>query len=671
MLELYLWTNAILAVVSASFLLVVRANDRWGSIRHRDLAWLGQFLLCLSLVAPVCVRSLPKHTLPQATFNFQQMLREAGAPAKTMKRKMKPAPVLIAAPVPERRPVSFPFEKAMPWALMAGMAIASAWLLRQRRKLGRILRNSTSLHQLGRVRVAVSDEISVPFAARMTGMSWVVLPFSLLERPADFRLALRHEIQHHRQGDTHWAFAVEAIHVLFWCNPVLKLWKRTLCELQEFSCDAALLGRRGIAAREYGSCLVRVAEAALETSHGLVGTTGMAAGLRNPAYFKSFLRRRIDMLLQPLPTRSRKLSLLAIGTLLATLTLTLAYGARELNQEIAAFEPDPEIQKISDAAVSGAVARFGAEAGFAIVADPDTGRILAVSNTDLRAGGRKEAHWSLSQILRPASVLKALVVAAAMEKGVVKASDALYCENGTYEWDGHTYHDWKGFPKLTITEAVANSSNICVIKVAQKMGLAPLETALKNFGFGPGGSSEGFPESVPGFFGLSDEARESFRLATLTTGSALATTPLEIVTAFSAVANGGMLLKPLATSGEVPKPVRRVLSENTSREVRKMLASVVTDGTARRAKDSVYTMAGKTGTAQDPSFGPTKKSTDGNVGSFAGFAPVDHPRIVVYAGIIRPSNGDGGAHGAEHGVPVFREIAEKTLKLWGVPPDKP
>ena len=122
------------------------------------------------------------------------------------------------------------------------------------------------------------------------------------------------------------------------------------------------------------------------------------------------------MLIQPLPAKPHGAITLALGTLLVTFTLTLAYGSRELSSSPvpgesnpSVLELDPEIQKISETVVNEAVTRYGAQAGFAIVADPETGRVLAVANVDRRPNGRKEIHWSLSQLVRPASVMKALV----------------------------------------------------------------------------------------------------------------------------------------------------------------------------------------------------------------------------------------------------------------------
>ena len=126
---------------------------------------------------------------------------------------------------------------------------------------------------------------------------WIVLPVSILGRKLESNLALKHEIQHHRQGDTFWAFLVEGFVCLFYLNPAIYMWKKLIIEFQEFSCDEKLLNRKEFSPQEYGSCLLRVAETALET-RTYVGTASMAENFINRFYFKSFLQRRIEMLTQ-------------------------------------------------------------------------------------------------------------------------------------------------------------------------------------------------------------------------------------------------------------------------------------------------------------------------------------------------------------------------------------
>ena len=112
------------------------------------------------------------------------------------------------------------------------------------------------------------------------------------------------------------------------------------------------------------------------------------------------------------------------------------------------------------------------------------------------------------------------------------------------------------------------------------------------------------------------------------------------------------------------------MSESTAAEMQRVLAEVVTKGTAREIQSKLYSLAGKTGTAQDPSFGSSKSGSPANVASFVGFAPANKPRVVIYVGVIRPTDGDGKVHGSVHAAPAFRQIAEKTLQLMNVPPDK-
>lgn len=140
------------------------------------------------------------------------------------------------------------------------------------------VRSAHVIRRIGRIRVLVSDREYIPFAAWMPGYYWIVLPASLLVRPTDLRMALRHEAQHHRHGDTRYLYAVLFCRALFGLNPTVHWLARQLFELQEFACDEVIAQRKGHCPRAYCECLLRIAEAALPAKSPLLRSLMAGSG---------------------------------------------------------------------------------------------------------------------------------------------------------------------------------------------------------------------------------------------------------------------------------------------------------------------------------------------------------------------------------------------------------
>jgi len=283
-------------------------------------------------------------------------------------------------------------------------------------------------------------------------------------------------------------------------------------------------------------------------------------------------------------------------------------------------------------------------------------------------------HWALSLRVEPASTMKALVAAAAIQNGKTKPDELFNCENGHYQIEGHDFGDWKSFDELTTADTVIMSSNICGIKVAQKLGFAGLVQALTDFGFGTGGTTTDFPEARPGYFISPKTTSPGVFTATVGVGyGGVHLSPLEVVQAFGAIANGGKLMKPLSADApeSAVQKIRQVISLKTSDQLKGILAQVAIRGTAAHLHTSLYKLAGKTSTAYAPEFSEHDKlGGESHMAGFVGFAPYDKPRLVVYVGVMNPKDGkDHGAHGSSHAAPVFREIAEKVLLSYHIPPD--
>jgi cell division protein FtsI (penicillin-binding protein 3) len=382
--------------------------------------------------------------------------------------------------------------------------------------------------------------------------------------------------------------------------------------------------------------------------------------------------------------RSSRIAGPLMGTLGLLFTLTVAYGIENTTRDLGNLLPnagqvvvDEKVQAIASQILKDALMSENASEGFAIVADPINGKILAIANEDREE--KKKGFWSLAERIEPASVAKSLVVAEALEKGVTTPDDKQFCENGNYKFAGKVFHDWKGFNWLTTKETIAMSSDIGVLKVAEKLGRDEVYDLLGKFGIGPGGSAQNFPGARVGTLPPKKGPDSEFTIPFVTFGQGFRTTPLEIVQAYGAIVNGGKLLAPMGANAADSdrRVIRQVLSEENSAKMREILREVVLSGTGRRnAKSYLYTTAGKTATGFSPaedwlenSRGTSPKA---NMASFIGFAPVSHPRVEVFVGIRDPKTSyepGSGAHGAEHAAPVFRNIAEAVLQHMKVPPD--
>jgi beta-lactamase regulating signal transducer with metallopeptidase domain len=690
-LGLYLQVNLLLLAGFGAFALLRRVTGAHAAAQHAPLLRAAQGLVLLGLALPPLFACLPQESLPRLHFAIARPAEEILLPAQSppgasgrLAPKLSAASAQPSAPHASLAVDAAALLPALAVLLLAGMAATGFFLFRDIRALNAVIRSGAVVRRIGRVCVVVSETLGSPFSARLGLTAYVVVPADILPRAADYRLALRHEFQHHRQGDTLWAVLIEGLCCLFWLNPAIYAWKKTIVELQEFSCDAALIGQRRVAAQEYGGCLVRVAEATLNSRRMPVGTACMTAAFALPRDSKSFLRRRIEMFTHHQGKRTGRFAALALGTLAALATSAAAYAAQQAfrPETSAAVNPgqavfDPDVQSIATHILSKAVAEEKAKAGFVIVADPTTGKILAAANISNDA--RRDAKpWALSYVLEPASVMKGIVAAKAVDRHLVSFGEMLDCGNGAYQYGANTIHDWKPFGKLSVTDTIVNSSNICGIRNSEKLGADGLLKTVRDLGFGPGGTTKDFPAAAPGKVPSPDGLPKEDYIASVGTGYETETnfgvTPLEIVQAYGAIANGGKLMKPLAANASDSRAVelRQVLSPETARGMQAVLRKVVTDGTGKPAQSRLYTTAGKTATAYNPGS-PEHDSLGGERGiaSFVGFAPVEHPRVAIYVAMIEPrSSADHNPHGSEHAAPVFRQVAEQVLQHLNVAPDQ-
>ncbi len=342
---------------------------------------------------------------------------------------------------------------------------------------------------------------------------------------------------------------------------------------------------------------------------------------------------------------------------------------------------DEVIQYIAERELQRAVERSRAKAGTAIVMDPWTGEILALANQPTydpnnyqKSGAAARRDRAVTDAFEPGSVFKVILAAGGLEEGVIRPGDRFFGENGAIEVSGVTIRDPEKHGWLTVREILTQSSNVGAIKIGQKLGKSLYYHYISSFGFG---SLTGLdlPGETPGLM-RRPKSWSALSLSVLSMGQEISVTPVQIATAFSAVANGGNLVRPhvvhalQAQDGSLSREVdsvviRRVISAETAQTLLEMLRGVVEDGTGKEAALEEYTVAGKTGTAQkmDPATG--RYSHQKIVASFVGAVPAESPRLVILVLIDEP---EALRWGGSIAAPTFREIARDALQYLQVPP---
>ena len=342
---------------------------------------------------------------------------------------------------------------------------------------------------------------------------------------------------------------------------------------------------------------------------------------------------------------------------------------------------DQMVQYRTEQALAAAVENSKAKSGTAIVLDPRTGEILALANAPSfdpndarRSAAESRANQALQNIYEPGSTFKIVAYSAAIEEGLVKPSDHIDCQMGSINVAGRIVHDHHAFGSLTITEALAKSSNVAAIKLGLRLGDARMYDYIRRYGFGARTNVE-LPGETAGI--VRPVARwQPTSMGSIAMGQEIGVTPLQMAAAFAAIANDGVRIAPhlvreiRTTDGtltyQAQPEMRRVVSAETAKVLRGMLESVTVSGTAKKAQVEGYTAAGKTGTAQKIDPKTKTYSSTKYIGSFVGFAPVDNPAVVIIVVIDEPA---GAYHGGDVAAPVFREIAQQILPDLNVAPD--
>ncbi|HXT23610.1 MAG TPA: penicillin-binding protein [Candidatus Eisenbacteria bacterium] len=347
---------------------------------------------------------------------------------------------------------------------------------------------------------------------------------------------------------------------------------------------------------------------------------------------------------------------------------------------------DEKIQYIAERELAAAIAKTRAMAGTVIVQNPTNGAILALANwpkfnpnspNDAKAEARMDR--AVSAIYEPGSTFKLITLAAAFDQNLTRPEEVFNCENGAVYIAGHRIRDHKPFGMLTVSDILAQSSDVGAIKIALRLGAPKFYEYIRGFGFGQQtgvdlpGESKGILRKLDNWTPVS--------IGSISMGQEVGVTPMQLVTAVSAIANGGTLYKPHVvaevrrglenlpmTGALAPGEPKEVIRPETAATLRRLMEGVVLHGTGPKARLDGWTSAGKTGSAQkiDPATG--RYSPTQLIASFSGFAPINDPAVTILVSLDSPV---GQHEGGQVAAPVFKRIAEQVLPYLDVPRDVP
>ena len=355
---------------------------------------------------------------------------------------------------------------------------------------------------------------------------------------------------------------------------------------------------------------------------------------------------------------------------------------------------DATIQKFARDALVKQYESYKAESAIAIVAEPESGAILAlVSLPDFDPAYARSTdpndflNHAITDEFEPGSIIKPMVAAIALDAGAVNRVEKIFCENGSYYGKGFgrigEYRE--GFGDLTVREIIVKSSNIGMAKIGQRLGRDKLQNGLAIFGFGKK-AGEDLPGEADGLLRPASQWT-GYSVTRIPFGQEISVTAMQLVRAFCILANGGRLVRPylvkamVASDGRIIKvkqptpPVGYVVKPEIAKWiVTEAMVGVINEGTGKRAKLEKWQLFGKTGTANiarsdspkagltEPAYGRGGYSEDDYIASFVAGAPVEKPAIIVLVSIRKPNKRLGkGYTGGAVASPVAAEIVEKTL----------
>jgi len=341
---------------------------------------------------------------------------------------------------------------------------------------------------------------------------------------------------------------------------------------------------------------------------------------------------------------------------------------------------DEKIQYIAEKELAQAIHDTQAKSGTVIVENPNTGELLAVANwPTFNPNAAKDTNpesrmdRAASALYEPGSVFKIVTLSAAIDQGITNADELIDCQMGSIYIAGHRIRDHKAFGLLTVSQVLSNSSDVGAIKVGLRLGGPKFYDYIRSFGFGQPtgvdlpGESRGMLRRLENWTPVS--------VGSVSMGQEIGVTPLQMITAMSAMANGGLIVRPHVVRAlrrgtkmaEPPQPQpRRVIRATTAATMRRMLEGVVLNGTGKRARLDGYTSAGKTGTAQKFDITTGHYSPHQLIASYVGFAPINTPAVTILVQLDSPV---GMHEGGQVAAPAFKRVAQQVLAYLDVPHD--
>jgi cell division protein FtsI (penicillin-binding protein 3) len=341
---------------------------------------------------------------------------------------------------------------------------------------------------------------------------------------------------------------------------------------------------------------------------------------------------------------------------------------------------DQYLQHIAERELRAGVEKNRAAGGSALIMDPRTGEILALANwptfnpnTFLESHEQSRRNRAIQDLYEPGSTFKLVTASAALEENVISMRDPVDCSPGFIKFEGRPpIRDMHRYGVMPFTDVIVKSSNVGAIRVGLRLGPERLGRYVSRFGFGQPIAPD-FRGENPGIV-WNPAKLDSSALASVSMGYQVGVTPVQMAAAASSIANGGTLIEPRVVRAIIkdgrrslvqPRSLRRTVSEKTVAELTEIMEDVVQRGTAKSAQIPGYTIAGKTGTAAKLINGRYSRSEYN--ASFIGFIPSRDPALTIIVVIDSPHG--GGYTGGVVAAPVFKRIAEASLRQIGVGPN--
>lgn len=344
-----------------------------------------------------------------------------------------------------------------------------------------------------------------------------------------------------------------------------------------------------------------------------------------------------------------------------------------------------DVQAKAEEVIKESVEKFSAKSGSVIVMDPNTGEVIAMANYPTYDPNKyKEVreyklfkNLSVTDEYEPGSIFKAITAAAGLDTGKIEP-DTKYDDTGVVTVDGHKImnSDKKANGIQTMTNVLEKSLNTGVIYIMDQIGKNVFYEYIKKLGFGFSTGIEQPTEGTGRVYAPNEVNNHTYD--TITFGQSISTTPIQMITSFAAIANGGKLVRPHLIAEKIVdggkkvvsdnRPIKDVFSGETSAKAREMLVSVVENGHGQQAKVAGYKVGGKTGTAQVPLANGLGYDPKSNIGSFVGFGPAESPRFVVLSKVDSPK---GVPWAESSAAPVVGKMLDFLFKYYQVPPTEP